>query len=94
MNDPDDLGIVDTSWLTDADWAVINRLRRVHETEGQKAVRKALRALEPESYLRVAAAFFPDKVREAIKDEMAENGITEQDLRKMAKKLHPSPTKQ
>ena len=46
MNDPDDLGIVDRSWLTDADWAVINRLRRIHETEGQKAVRKALRALE------------------------------------------------
>ena len=94
MNDPDDLGIVDTSWLTDADWAVINRLRRIHETEGQKAVRKALRALEPESYLRVVAAFFPDKVREAIKDEMAEKGITEQDLRAMAEKLHPSPTKQ
>src|SRR5215831_4209182 len=93
MNDPDDLGIVDTSWLTDADWAVINR-RRIHEVEGQKAVRKALRALEPESYLRVVAAFFPDKVREAIKDEMAENGITEQDLREMAEKLHPSPTKQ
>ena len=82
MNDPDDLGIVDTSWLTDADWAVINRLRRVHETEGQKAVRKALRALEPESYLRVVAAFFPDKVR-GLKDEMAEKGITEQDLRQM-----------
>ena len=94
MNDLDDLGIVDSSWLTDADWAVINRLRRVHETEGQKAVRKALRGLEPESYLRVVAAFFPDKVREAIKDEMAENGITEQDLREMAEKLHPSPTKQ
>jgi hypothetical protein len=66
MNDPDDLGIVDTSWLTDADWAVINRLRRLHETEGQKAVREALRALEPQSYLRVAAAFFPDKVRKAL----------------------------
>ena len=84
MNDFDDLGIVNSSWLTDADWAVINRLRRIHETEGQIAVRKALRALEPESYLRVAAAFLPDKVREAIKDEMAENGITEQDLREMA----------
>ena len=94
MNDLDDLAIVDSSWLTDADWAVINRLRRIHETEGQLAVRKALRALEPESYLRVAAAFFPDKVREAIKDEMAENGITEQDLREMAEKLHSSPTKQ
>ena len=90
MNDLDDLGIVDSSWLTDADWAVINRLRRIHETEGQLAVRKALRALEPENYLRVAAAFFPDKVREAIKDEMAENGITEQDLRAMPEKLHPS----
>ena len=89
MNDPDDLGIVDTSWLTDADWAVINRLRRIHETEGQKAVRKALRALEPESYLRVVAAFFPDKVREAIKDEMAENGITEQDFREDGGKASP-----
>ena len=86
MNDFDDLGIVDSSWLTDADWAVINRLRRIHETEGQLAVRKALRALEPESYLRVAAAFLPDKVREAIKDEMAENGITEQDLRERWRK--------
>ena len=71
-----------------------NRLRRIRETEGQLAVRKALRALEPESYLRVAAAFLPDKVREAIKDEMAENGITEQDLREMAEKLHALPTKQ
>jgi len=94
MNDLYDLGIVDSSWLTDADWAVINRLRRIHETEGQIAVRKALRALEPESYLRVAAAFFPNKVRETIKDEMAENGITKQNLREMAEKLHPSPTKQ
>jgi hypothetical protein len=75
-------------------WAVINRLRRIHETEGKKAVRKALRALDPESYLRVAAAFFPDKIREAIKDEMAENGITQQDLREMAEKLNPPPTKQ
>jgi hypothetical protein len=64
MNDFDDLGIVDSSWLTDADWAVINRLRRIHETEGQIAVRKALRALEPESYLRVAAAFLPDNRRQ------------------------------
>jgi hypothetical protein len=94
MNDRDDLGMVDTSRLTDADWAVINRLRRIHETEGKKAVREALRTLEPESYLRVAAAFFPDKVREAIKDEMAEKGITAQDLKEMAEKLHPSPTKQ
>jgi hypothetical protein len=94
MNDADDLGIVDTSWLTDADWAVINWLRRIHESEGKKAVRKALRALEPESYLRVVAAFFPDKVREAIKDEMAENGITEQDLSEMTQKFHPSPTTQ
>jgi hypothetical protein len=49
MNDPDDLGIADTSWLTDADWAIIDGLRRIHETEGQKAVRDALRALEPKA---------------------------------------------
>ena len=84
MNDFDDLGIVNSSWLTDA-----AGFGCVH---GQTDFFNSL--LEPESYLRVAAAFLPDKVREAIKDEMAENGITEQDLREMAEKLHALPTKQ
>ena len=75
MNDPDDLGIVDTSWLTDADWAVINRLRRIHESEGQKAGRKALRALEPESYLRVAAAFFRTKSGKRLKMKLRKTGL-------------------
>ena len=65
------------------------------ETNGHRApIVESLSPREPESYLRVAAAFLPDKVREAIKDEMAENGITEQDLREMAEKLHALPTKQ
>jgi hypothetical protein len=86
----------------------LNRLRRIVKADicdrhhlpvraGAKRRQSALffnGLLEPESYLRVAAAFLPDKVREAIKDEMAENGITEQDLREMPEKLHPSPTKQ
>jgi hypothetical protein len=42
---------------------------------------------DPVRYIRVAGAFFPDMVREAIKDSMAEAGITEEDVREMVRKL-------
>ena len=43
MGDRDDeLGIQDTSRLADADWAEINKLRRIYETDGGKGLRKAL----------------------------------------------------
>jgi hypothetical protein len=32
----DELGITETLGLTDADWAEINKLRRVRETKGQR----------------------------------------------------------
>jgi hypothetical protein len=38
----DELGIMETLGLTDVDWAEINKLRRVWETEGTKALTKAL----------------------------------------------------
>jgi hypothetical protein len=40
-----ELGIVDTSLLTDADWAEINKLRRAHDEGGQRALSKALTEL-------------------------------------------------
>jgi hypothetical protein len=35
----------------------------------------------------VLGAFFPDLVRETIKDQLAEEGITEEDLRALIRKL-------
>jgi hypothetical protein len=38
-------------------------------------------------YVRTMGAFFPDMMREAIRDEMAEAGMTEEDLRELIRKL-------
>jgi hypothetical protein len=47
MNDwNDELGTMDTSGLTDADWAEINKLRRAWETEGTKALTKKVLELD------------------------------------------------
>jgi ribosome-interacting GTPase 1 len=53
--------IADTSSLTDADWAVINQVKRAY--------------------------------REVLKDVMAKNGVTMEDLRDMVRKVDPPPTK-
>jgi hypothetical protein len=86
---------VDTSHLTDADWAEISRLRRTWETGGTKAMLKAMKDLaeaDPIRYIHVVAAYFPETVRETIKDAMAEKGMTDDDLRKLIRKLE-SPTR-
>jgi len=82
--------IVDTTGLTDADWAEINKLRQAYETDGPKALSKAIAELANNDairYITIMAAFFPDMVREQIRDNMAEAGITEQDLRELIRKL-------
>ena len=42
---PIDLEVLDTSGLTDADWAEINRLKSLYETGGRIALSKALAEL-------------------------------------------------
>ena len=42
MSDRDNVAIVDTSLLTDADWAEINKLRRAYEIDGSVGLSKAL----------------------------------------------------
>jgi hypothetical protein len=83
------LEVVDSSGLTDANWADINRLKRTYEGGGQAALSKAMAELSEDSirYMAVIGAFFPDMVREAIKDSMAESGMTEEDLRELVRKL-------
>lgn len=81
--------VEDSSGLTDADWAEINRLRKIYAESGQAALGEALKQLsnDPILYVRVMGAFFPNEIREAIKDEMASQGMTEEDLRELMRKL-------
>jgi hypothetical protein len=44
-------------------------------------------ATDPFRYATVMGAFFPDMIREAIKDSMAEVGMTEDDVRELVRKL-------
>jgi hypothetical protein len=85
----DDLGVVDTSKLTDADWAELNKMKRAYDEGGERALSKALEELQKDvgRAYRIMAAFFPERMREALKDFMAERGITEEDLRDLAPKL-------
>jgi hypothetical protein len=81
--------VADSSGLTDADWAEINKLRKAYETGGRKALRKAFDELSKDSikYVRVVGALYPDEIRESIKDAMAEKGMTEEDIRELIRKL-------
>jgi hypothetical protein len=42
----------------------------------------------------VAGAFFPDLIREALKDEMAEHGITQEDLKELLRSRERPATSQ
>ena len=86
--------VADTSGLTDADWAEINKLSSAYEEGGRARLSKALDELtngDPVRSVRILGAFFPDMIREVIKDAMAERGITEEELRELVRKLE-SPT--
>jgi len=75
--------IVDTSNLTDADWAEINRLRQAYQTGGQKAFSNALDELadrDPVQFLNIVTAYFPHAVLEVIKDNIAANGFTDEEF--------------
>jgi hypothetical protein len=65
------------------------KIKKAYETGGTKALSKAmdeLAAADPIRHLHVLGAFFPEMVRESIKDSMAELGITVEDLREMLEK--------
>jgi len=70
MGDRDEeLGIEDTSGLSDADWVEINKLRDAYRTGGQKALRDAWRKLtdDPIRTVRVYGAFFPTSCGRLLK---------------------------
>jgi hypothetical protein len=95
--DDDELGVVDSTGLTDADWAEINELKRAHKEGGQKALWAAANELIDRDAvlgMRILEALFPNEVREAIKDGMAELGMTEEDLRDLRAKIESPAGKQ
>jgi hypothetical protein len=82
--------IVDTEGLSDADWAEINKLLRAYEAGGSESFWEALNELsdkDPVRYIAVAGAFFPDVIHRIIRDEMAERGMTKEDVQDLFKKL-------
>ena len=81
------LNVVDASGLTDADWAVVDRVNRAFEVGGIEAFWDELERLDDSvQAITVASAFFPDLIREVIKDHMAEHGLTIDDLREILRK--------
>jgi hypothetical protein len=60
-----------------------------NKSGGRRAFNKAMDELatDPFRYATVTGAFFPDMIREAIKDSMAEIGMTEDDVRELIRKL-------
>jgi hypothetical protein len=66
---------------------VINSLRRTYDRGGAKALSVSLKKLvaDPIRYVRVMEAFFPDMIREKIRDMLAEEGITREDLEEIVR---------
>jgi hypothetical protein len=90
----DPFEVIDSSGLTDADWAEINKLQQAYKEGGKRALNKAMAAVanDPIRFASVIGAFFPEMIREAIKDAVAEAGLTEEDLREMVRRLEsPAP---
>ena len=93
MSGDDELRVVDNSNLTDEDWAKINKLKQCHVDGGAIALSTALGELsttDPLCYFRIMGAFFPDAVKEAVLDSMADAGITESDIRELLAKSQGS----
>jgi hypothetical protein len=84
------LEVIDPSGLTDADWSEIGKLQRAYAEGGPPALNAGLLDLHNKDVFRhaaVCAAFWPDEMREAIRDQMAEAGIDADDLRELIRKL-------
>jgi hypothetical protein len=68
----------------------VNRVNRAYEDGGIEAFWDELEKLDDVvRALTVASAFFPDLIREVIKDQMAEHGVTVEDLREILRKPDP-----
>lgn len=82
--------VVDTTGLSDAHWAEINRMFRAFDEGGDEAFWSAMEDLgkkDPIEQCLIAASFFPEMMRELIQDEFAAAGMSEEDVRELRRKL-------
>ncbi len=87
MSEPND-NRGDIFRLSDHDWLEINKCRAAFRTGGEKALREAYEDLsrrDTARFNRILGALFPIEYSEALKDYMARNGITREDILEMAK---------
>lgn len=78
--------------LTDADWSAINELKAACKRK-DGSVRRMLIKLgdeNPRQYMRIFYAYFPDLVANILRDEMAEMGMTREDLEEKIRKAEGS----
>ncbi len=86
---PFPMKMVDPSYVSAADWAEINKLKRAWEAGGSEGLKRAIAELfkDPTTATRIMAAFYPERVAETIKDEMAEVGMTKEESEELMRKL-------
>jgi hypothetical protein len=63
--------------------AAIEWVNRAYEAGGMEAFCNELEQLDEVLQITVAGAFFPDLIRALLQDQMAEHGLTFQDLREI-----------
>ena len=89
-----ELKVVDTSDLDDGDWAAINQLKRIYEINGPDAFWAAIQKLyddDPVRHVKSLCAFFPAEMSEAVKDSLADAGITREEAYEMLRKAQRRP---
>ena len=85
-----ELEVVDPSGLTDAAWSEIGKLQKAYADGEMRALNAGLLELHDRDvflYTAVVGAFWPDELREAIRDGLAEAGMDADDLRELIRKL-------
>jgi hypothetical protein len=91
------LAVEDTSTLTDGDWTAINKVKYAYGVGGVSGASKALKELQsvdPIRAYKVLGAFFPIQLREVTKDQLAEEGITKENLEEIIRAASAPPTNQ
>ena len=73
---------------TEADWSAVNKVRRAYERGGWDAFWSEFETFEDDLMLQIMVLedIFPDVMRQAIKDELAEPGFTLGELQGLLKK--------
>ena len=80
--------VVNPSGLTEADWIAVNKVRRAYERGGWDAFWSEFETFGEDLILQIMVlrALFPNVMRRAIDDELAEAGFTLEEVPKLLKR--------